>query len=98
MPITANGEDPGTGIVFVDGDCTNLRANNLKVGDDTKVEGKAPTEAENQSEAIIEPPAQVNGEVVRLKNGRWLAKRLDGLCITVIGRFETERSAIEALK
>ena len=96
--LLLNGEDLGNGITFIDGDCKNLRAKNLKIADDTDIEGKAHREVENQSEAIVEPPAQVNGEVVRLKNGRWMAKRLDGLCITVIGRFETERSALEALK
>ena len=97
--LLLNGEDHGTDIVFLDGDCLNLRADNLKVDDDTKVEGKTLTGAKIKPEPVIEdPPAQVNGEVVRLKNGRWLAKRLNGLCIEVVGRFETKRAALESLR
>ena len=95
--LLLNGEDPGNDIIFIDGDCANLRADNLMVGEDTKVEGKGRVEPVVKPEPVIEPLA-VNGEVIKLKNGRWLAKRLDGLCITVIGRFETERAALEALK
>ena len=76
--LLLNGEDPGTGIVFVDGDYDNLRADNLKVSDSTKVEGKAPTEADIKPEPIVEEPPALNGEVVQLKTGKWIARRLEG--------------------
>ena len=96
--LLLNGEDPGTDVVFMDGDYDNLRADNLEVCKGTYFEVKPLREPENQSERIVEPPAQIDGEVVKMKNGRWLARRLNGLCIEVVGRFETETKAIEALK
>lgn len=91
-------EDPGSSVVFKDGDCSNLRADNLKIADNIESEGKARKEPENASKAIIEPPAPINGEVVQLKNNKWIARRLEGGGIRIVGHYETEQLAIEALK
>ena len=96
--LLLNGEDPGTDVVFMDGDYDNLRADNLEVCKGTHFEVKPLTEPEIKPESIIEPPAVVNGEVVQLKSGKWAARRLNGRCLEVIGRFDNESAAIEALK
>lgn len=92
--LLLNGEDPGANIVFVDGNCDNLRADNLQIANDTDIKGKPHREPENQSK----PPAEINGEVVQLKNGKWITKRLEGGGIRIVGHYETEQLAIEALK
>ena len=96
--LLLNGEDPGNSITFIDGNYTNLRADNLRVSDSTKDEGKAHREAENEPEPIVEDPPALNGEVVQLKTGKWIARRLEGGGIRIVGRYDNKAAAIEALK
>lgn len=86
--------DPGDNITFRDGDVLNLKADNLVVGDSAAIERNRAVEPK----IMPEPPVQVDGEVTQMKNGKWLARKASGGGIKIVGRFETEAMALEALK
>lgn len=95
--LLLNQVDPGDNITFKDGDYTNLKAENLIVGDGATIERKPTIEPEIKPDALVKPPA-LNGEVVQLKNGKWVSRVASGGGIKIVGHFETEALAIESLK
>ena len=99
--LLSTGSDPGNdGVKCINGDLLDLKSCNLALVDSTdnaaikEVASKLETE-EKRSQA--EQEQQTNGEVIQVKNGKFMARVSDGGGIKIIGYYETEAKALAAI-
>lgn len=106
--LLSTGKDPGeNGVKYIDGDQTNLKSCNLVLTNKAdnlaikEVAGKLKDEEKKEQEvkkAKADQEQQVSGEVTRTKNGKWMVRVSDGGGIKIVGYFETEQLANNALE
>ena len=110
--LLSTGNDPGeNGVRCLNGDLSDLKSCNLSLVDSTdnaaikEMASRLETEEKQSQEARVEQekPNQaeqerpVNGEVIQLKNGKWLARVATGGGIRIVGHYETEAQALAAI-
>ena len=98
--LLSTGNDPGNdGVTCINGDLLDLKSCNLALIDNAdniaikKVATKLKTEEQEQAEQ----KQSVNGEVIQVKDGRFMARIAAGGGIKIVGYYETEAKALAAI-
>ena len=99
--LLSTGNDPGNdGVKCINGNLSDLKSCNLSLVDSTDnaaiTEVASRLETEEQ-EARVEQDRTVTGEVIQVKDGRFMARVSDGGGIRIVGYYETEAQALAAI-
>ena len=97
--LLSTGSDPGTGgVTCTNGDNTDLRSCNLALVDNSDDEAMKELAGRlNKDDDVPAQPANL-GEVVKIRDGRYIARIASGGGIRVIGHYHSERVANNALE
>ena len=90
----------------INGDLSDLKSSNLSLVDSTdnaaikEMASRLETEekqSQEEQEVREEQEQPVNGEVIRVKDGRYMARVATGGGIRIVGYYETKAAALAAI-